>query len=287
MRRHHLLALAFALALPLAASAQQLTVSAAASLTDAFKELGPRFEATRPGATLRLNFAASGALLQQIAQGAPVDVFASADQDTMNRAADQKLVDTATRRNFAANSLVLIEPAQGGAGIKSAAAPWAIAACLGATTCYAIAASFTKRYLGGLPSLVTATGSQVGASLALALPTAWYWPAQSPSSTAWLAALAVGVRPPGGLIGDAGGAHHQRFFQFRVGVGHQLAVDQEERFGRAPRVAAGCAWECHLSPTARRAPGPRGSGTAAVRPSWRRRADASCRPTGCRRGTSG
>ena len=119
MRRHHPLALAFALALPLAASAQQLTVSAAASLTDAFKELGPRFEATRPGATLRLNFAASGALLQQIAQGAPVDVFASADQDTMNRAADQKVVDTATRRNFAANSLVLIEPAQGGAGIKS------------------------------------------------------------------------------------------------------------------------------------------------------------------------
>jgi len=112
-------AIAASLALPLAASAQQITVSAAASLTDAFKELGPKFEAGRPGATLRFNFAASGALLQQIAQGAPVDVFASADQATMNRAGDQKLIDAESRRNFVTNSLVLIEPAQGGTGVKS------------------------------------------------------------------------------------------------------------------------------------------------------------------------
>ncbi|KAF1047978.1 molybdate ABC transporter substrate-binding protein [Xylophilus sp.] len=113
--------LVVALALPLAAAAQQLTVSAAASLTDAFKELGPKFEAAHPGATLRFNFAASGALLQQISQGAPVDVFASADQETLDRAVAQKLVDPATRRNFVTNSLVLIEPAQGGAGVKSLA----------------------------------------------------------------------------------------------------------------------------------------------------------------------
>jgi molybdate transport system substrate-binding protein len=100
-------------ALPLLASAQQLTVSAAASLTDAFKEIGPRFEASRPGATVRFNFAASGVLLQQIAQGAPVDVFASADQDTMNRAADQKLIAADTRRDFAANALVLVTPPDG------------------------------------------------------------------------------------------------------------------------------------------------------------------------------
>nr|WP_231973588.1 molybdate ABC transporter substrate-binding protein [Variovorax sp. HW608] len=99
--------------------AQQLTVSAAASLTDAFKEIGARFEASRPGATVRFNFAASGVLLQQISQGAPVDVFASADQETMDRAASQKLIDAATRRDFAANSLVLIEPAQGGVGLKT------------------------------------------------------------------------------------------------------------------------------------------------------------------------
>jgi molybdate transport system substrate-binding protein len=115
-------AVVLALALPLAASAQsarQLTVSAAASLTDAFKELGPKFEAAKPGATVRFNFAASGALLQQIAQGAPVDVFASADQETMDRAATQKLIDADTRKNFAANSLVLIEPAKDGPNLKT------------------------------------------------------------------------------------------------------------------------------------------------------------------------
>lgn len=119
MRAFRLFTLAVALAAPIAAAAQQLTVSAAASLTDAFKALGPRFEATRPGASVRFNFAASGVLLQQIQQGAPVDVFASADQETMDRAVAQKLVDPATRRDFAANTLVLIEPLQGGAGVKS------------------------------------------------------------------------------------------------------------------------------------------------------------------------
>lgn len=110
--------LAFGLALPLAAAAQQLTVSAAASLTDAFKEIGQRFESSRPGTTVRFNFAASGVLIQQIAQGAPVDVFASADQETMNRAVEQKLVDADPRRDFAANSLVLIVPAQGAPAVS-------------------------------------------------------------------------------------------------------------------------------------------------------------------------
>ena len=104
--------LAAALVLPLAAAAQQLTVSAAASLTDAFKEIGPRFEAAKPGVTVRFNFAASDVLMQQIVQGAPVDVFVSADQETMNRGIDKKLLDTDTRHDFAANTLVLIVPAQ-------------------------------------------------------------------------------------------------------------------------------------------------------------------------------
>ncbi|CAN7568803.1 molybdate ABC transporter substrate-binding protein [Variovorax paradoxus] len=119
MRAFRLLLLVLAMALPLAAAAQQITVSAAASLMDAFKELGPKFEAAKPGATVRFNFAASGVLLQQIGQGAPVDVFASADQETMGRAAEQKLIDAATRRNFASNALVLIEPARDGAGVQS------------------------------------------------------------------------------------------------------------------------------------------------------------------------
>lgn len=105
-------------ALPLLAAAQQLTVSAAASLSHAFNELAPKFEAGKPGVTLRLNFSASGALIQQITQGAPVDVFASADQATVTRGIDQKLLDADTQRDFARNTVVLVVPAQGGSDIK-------------------------------------------------------------------------------------------------------------------------------------------------------------------------
>ena len=119
MRRFVIAALV--LALPLAASAQQLTVSAAASLADAFKEIGRQFEATKSGVTVRCNFAASGVLIQQIAQGAPADVFASADQETMNRGVEQKLIDADTRRDFAANTVVLVAPAQGGPDLRTLA----------------------------------------------------------------------------------------------------------------------------------------------------------------------
>ncbi|MES2878703.1 MAG: DMT family transporter [Pseudomonadota bacterium] len=70
---------------------------------------------------------------------------------------------------------------------------WAVLACLLACLCYGISASYTKRYLSGLPALVTATGSQLGATLGLALPTLWLWPNRMPGSTAWLALLAVGI----------------------------------------------------------------------------------------------
>ena len=69
----------------------------------------------------------------------------------------------------------------------------AVLACLGATICYAVAACATKRYLTGLSPLVTATGSQLGATVGLALPAAWLWPAQMPGMQAWLALLVVGV----------------------------------------------------------------------------------------------
>lgn len=70
---------------------------------------------------------------------------------------------------------------------------WAVLACLLACLCYGISASYTKRYLGGMPPLVTAAGSQVGATLGLALPAAWLWPATMPGLHAWLALLAVGI----------------------------------------------------------------------------------------------
>lgn len=92
------------------AFADELTVSAAASLTHAFRELAPLFGAGNPGTTLQFNFGASGALLQQLAQGAPVDVLATADQDTMDQAQSQGLVAGPERKNFASNTLVVIVP---------------------------------------------------------------------------------------------------------------------------------------------------------------------------------
>jgi drug/metabolite transporter (DMT)-like permease len=53
---------------------------------------------------------------------------------------------------------------------------WAVLACLLAAVCYGISGSYTKRYLTGVPPLVTATGSQIGATLGLALPALWFWP---------------------------------------------------------------------------------------------------------------
>jgi len=70
---------------------------------------------------------------------------------------------------------------------------WAVLACLLATVCYAIAASATKRFLSGLPPLVTATGSQLGATLALALPALWLRPQAMPGTQAWLALVVLGV----------------------------------------------------------------------------------------------
>jgi drug/metabolite transporter (DMT)-like permease len=70
---------------------------------------------------------------------------------------------------------------------------WAVGACLGATTCYALSASFTKKHLPPLPSLVTATGSQIGATLALALPALWWHPDHVPGLPTVAALLALGV----------------------------------------------------------------------------------------------
>ncbi|SFJ53722.1 molybdate transport system substrate-binding protein [Desulfomicrobium apsheronum] len=102
------------------AMAGDLLVSAAASLTNAFTEMKEPFEKAHPETTLVLNFASSGALLKQMEQGAPVDVFASADQATMDRA--EKLIDPATRVNFAGNALVLIVPIEGGLPLNDPAA---------------------------------------------------------------------------------------------------------------------------------------------------------------------
>ncbi len=101
-----------------ACAEQELIVSAAASLTNAFGEIGKKFESANPGTKVVCNFAASGALLQQIDKGAPVDVFASADQKTMDQAAEKKLIVPETRKDFVKNKLVLIVPSASKAQVK-------------------------------------------------------------------------------------------------------------------------------------------------------------------------
>jgi len=101
------------LLLPIQVFAADLTVSAAASLTNAFKEMAPIFEKQNPGTKVLLNFAASGPLLQQIIRGAPVDVFASADQETMTQAQQAGFVKADDQKIFASNTLVVIVPKGG------------------------------------------------------------------------------------------------------------------------------------------------------------------------------
>ena len=101
------------------ASAADLTVSAAASLTDAFKSIAAAYEKGRPGTKVVLNFGASGLLLQQLDNGAPVDVFATADAETMDQAQAKSLLLADSRADFARNSLVLIVPAGGKPAVRT------------------------------------------------------------------------------------------------------------------------------------------------------------------------
>jgi len=101
-----------------AASAEEIIVSAAASLTNAFAVVKQKFEASHPGVHVTTNFGASGALLKQMENGAPVDLFCSADQKTMDEAAAKGLIDPATRRNFVKNAVLLVVPADSRLGLK-------------------------------------------------------------------------------------------------------------------------------------------------------------------------
>lgn len=93
------------------ARSETLTVSAAASLTDALREIGPQFAAQHPGVNVRFNFGASGLLVQQLRQGAPVDLLLTADATSMDQAASLGLIRPETRIDFAGNALVLVEAA--------------------------------------------------------------------------------------------------------------------------------------------------------------------------------
>jgi molybdate transport system substrate-binding protein len=87
--------------------AGSITISAAASLTEAFGEMGTDFTAAHPDAKVTFNFGSSGTLATQIQQGAPADTFASADEDNMNKLVSDGLVD-GTPTLFATNRLVIV-----------------------------------------------------------------------------------------------------------------------------------------------------------------------------------
>lgn len=92
-----------------AGAATELTVFAAASLTETFTELGRMYEAAHPGTTVTFNFGSSATLAQQIVQGAPADVFAAASPATMKTVTDASLAGSPT--TFARNTLQIAVPA--------------------------------------------------------------------------------------------------------------------------------------------------------------------------------
>lgn len=94
----------------MAATTGELTVFAAASLTAAFKEIGQKFGAANRGATVTFNFAGSDQLATQITQGAPADVFASANKKQLDIVIKSGEIISGTERTFVRNRLVVVYP---------------------------------------------------------------------------------------------------------------------------------------------------------------------------------
>jgi molybdate transport system substrate-binding protein len=104
--------------LALSAHAAVINVFAAASLSDALKEIAKSYQAAT-GDELRFNFGASSTLAVQIKQGAPADVFFSADEAKMDDLVKADFVVTDTRRSLLSNALVIVVNADGGAAVSS------------------------------------------------------------------------------------------------------------------------------------------------------------------------
>jgi len=96
-----------------------LTVFAAASLTDAFEEIATAFEAANPGVDVVYNFAGSQQLAAQINEGAPADVFASANNSQMQVVIEGSRVVSGAQKTFVRNRLVVITPKDNPAGIET------------------------------------------------------------------------------------------------------------------------------------------------------------------------
>jgi molybdate transport system substrate-binding protein len=99
--------------------ADEVRVFAAASLTDALREIATSYERST-GDRVVFNFGASSILARQIEQGAPADLFLSADEEKMDMLARQGLIDPRTRASVLSNMLVIVVPREGGKRITSA-----------------------------------------------------------------------------------------------------------------------------------------------------------------------
>ncbi|MDP3854331.1 molybdate ABC transporter substrate-binding protein [Phenylobacterium sp.] len=111
-------AVAAAWLLATAAQATPVTVFAAASLKNALDEVGREY--ARTGGQVRFSYAASSAIARQIEQGAPADIYVSADSDWMTYLAERKLIVAASRRDLLTNRLALIAPADSKSTLKVA-----------------------------------------------------------------------------------------------------------------------------------------------------------------------
>jgi molybdate transport system substrate-binding protein len=139
---------AFLLCLLLAvpASAADLHVFAAASLTDALKEMAPEYEKAT-GDKLVLNLGASSTLARQIQEGAPADLFLSADEEKMNGLEKRKLLLPGTRRSVLSNTLVVVVPADSNLKISGPADLVAVRALALAEPQTVPAGIYAKEYL--------------------------------------------------------------------------------------------------------------------------------------------
>ncbi|MBL0348066.1 molybdate ABC transporter substrate-binding protein [Candidatus Villigracilis affinis] len=100
------------------ASKRTLTVFAAASLTDAFTEIGAAFDAANPGVVTTFNFAGSQSLRTQIVEGAPSDVFASASEKEMDALVAESIVGAGEAQIFLTNELIVILPVDNPAALE-------------------------------------------------------------------------------------------------------------------------------------------------------------------------
>ncbi len=128
-----------------AATSNTLTVLAASSLTGTFEDLADVFEADHPGVTVKLSFDSSATLAMQAAQGAPADVLATADEETMQSAVDAGVI-TEDPVTFAENEMVLVVPADNPAAITDFAdvAGTDFVVCVDTAPCGKVAAALLE-----------------------------------------------------------------------------------------------------------------------------------------------